>query len=110
MINDSYHTIYRIDRIKSLVVLDEKYHIPYNSRFEEDEFRKRVQFMYGGCIERVRFKYVGPDIDSVLDRLLTAVIESEEEGAYVVKAEVFGKGIDMWLRRQGDLIIILNSK
>lgn len=35
IISDSFPTIYRIDRIKGLTVLDEKFHIPYSSRFEE---------------------------------------------------------------------------
>lgn len=104
VINDSYPTIYRIDRIKELTVLDEKFRIPYRDRFEEGEFRKRVQFMYGGRLQKVRFKYVGPDIDAVLDRLPTAEIVSENDGEYVVSAEVFGKGIEMWMRSQGEYI------
>lgn len=107
VINDSFPTIYRIDRIQSLKVLEERFHIPYASRFEEGEFRKRVQFMYGGKLQKVRFKYSGPDIDAVLDRLPTAVIESEENGIYTVKAEVFGKGIDMWLRSQGENVSLI---
>lgn len=47
VINDSFPTIYRIDRIKSLKVLDERFSIAYKDRFEEGEFRKRIQFMYG---------------------------------------------------------------
>lgn len=104
VLNDSFPTIYRIDRIKSLKVLDERFHIPYSSRFEEGEFRKRVQFMYGGKLRRVTFKYTGTDVDVVLDRLPTAKILDEEDGAYTISAEVFGKGIDMWLRSQGDLV------
>lgn len=104
VINDSFPTIYRIDRIKNLKVLDERYHIPYRDRFEEGEFRKRVQFMYGGKLQKIKFRYLGPDINSVLDRLPTAQIISEENGAYVVQAEVFGKGIDMWLRSQGEFV------
>ena len=45
VLNDSFPTIYRIDRIKKLTVMEDRFHIPYNSRFEEGEFRKRVQFM-----------------------------------------------------------------
>lgn len=105
--NDSFPTIYRIDRIKGLKVLDEGFHIPYSSRFEEGEFRKRVQFMYGGKLRKVKFKYNGNDIDAILDRLPTAQIIDEEDGIYTVSAEVFGKGIDMWLRSQGDMISIL---
>lgn len=107
VINDSFPTIYRIDRIKKLKVLDEKFHIPYSSRFEEGEFRKRIQFMYGGKLCKVKFKYSGLDIDAVLDRLPTAQILSEENGSYIVQAEVFGNGIDMWLRSQGNYIEVL---
>ena len=102
--NDSYPTIYRLDRIKALNVLDERFHIPYSSRFEEGEFRKRIQFMYGGRLRKVKFTYSGLDIDAVLDRLPTAEITSEENGVYTVSAEVFGNGIDMWLRSQGEII------
>ena len=100
VLNDSFPTIYRVDRIKKLTVLDEHFHIPYSSRFEEGEFRKRVQFMYGGKLQTVKFKYSGPDIDAVLDRLPTAKVLDEDNGVYTVSAEVFGKGIDMWLRSQ----------
>lgn len=107
VINDSFPTIYRIDRIKNLRVLVEKFHIPYNCRFEEGEFRKRIQFMYGGKLQKVKFQYSGTDIDAVLDRLPTAQVLSEEDGVYTVLAEVFGKGIDMWLRSQGEMVTIM---
>lgn len=109
VINDSFPTIYRIDRIRKLKVLEEKFHIPYSSRFEEGEFRKRIQFMYGGKIQRVKFKYLGNDIDSILDRLPTAVIISEDNGTYTISAEVFGKGIDMWLNSQGNMITLIRE-
>nr|WP_294484684.1 WYL domain-containing protein [uncultured Anaerosporobacter sp.] len=104
IINDSFPTIYRIDRIKKLKVLEEKFHIPYSSRFEEGEFRKRIQFMYGGKLQKVKFNYIGTDIDAVLDRLPTAKIISEKNGIYSISAEVFGSGIQMWLRSQGNNI------
>ena len=94
-------TIYRLDRIKTLEVEQETFHIPYNRRFQEGEFRKRVQFMYGGRLQRVTFTYTGYDIDAILDRLPTAKILSEDNGTYQLEAEVYGKGIEMWLRSQG---------
>lgn len=106
--NDSFPTIYRIDRIKRLKVLNEGFQIPYSSRFEEGEFRKRVQFMYGGKLQKITFKYSGYDIDAILDRLPTAKIISEDEGKYIVRAEVFGKGIDMWIRSQGDFVEVIS--
>jgi predicted DNA-binding transcriptional regulator YafY len=107
VMDDAFPTIYRIDRIKSCRVLDEHYRVPYNERFEEGEFRKRVQFMYGGKLQKVKFKYKGESIEAVLDRLPTARILDEEDGVYTVSAEVFGKGIDMWLRSQGDWVEII---
>ncbi len=107
VINDSFPTIYRIDRIQGLKVLDEQFRIPYASRFEEGEFRKRIQFMYGGKLQKIRFKYTGYSVEAVLDRLPTAKIEAEEDGAYIISAEVFGKGIDMWLRSQGEYVTLI---
>ncbi|HHW95442.1 MAG TPA: WYL domain-containing protein [Mogibacterium sp.] len=109
VINDSFPTIYRIDRITKLKTLDEQFSIPYVSRFEEGEFRKRVQFMYGGKLQRVKFRYTGMDIDAVLDRLPTAEITDEDDEGYIVSAEVFGKGINMWLRSQGDYVSVIEG-
>lgn len=108
VLNDSFPTIYRIDRIKKLTVKSEKYHIPYVNRFEEGEFRKRIQFMYGGKLRKVKFKYSGLSLEAVLDRLPTAKILNEDNGVYTIEAEVFGDGIDMWLRSQGENVKILN--
>lgn len=107
VINDSFPTIYRIDRIKKYKIFDERFAIPYSSRFEEGEFRKRIQFMYGGKLQKVLFKYSGTDVDAILDRLPTAIIQDEDDGVYTISAEVFGKGIEMWLRSQGDLIEVI---
>lgn len=109
VINDSFPTIYRIDRIKKLKTLDEQFHIPYASRFEEGEFRKRVQFMYGGKLQKIKFRYTGPDVDAILDRLPTAEITDEDEEGYTISTEVFGKGIDMWFRSQGSYVSVLEG-
>ena len=60
--------------------------------------------MYGGKIQKVEFSYSGKDIDAILDRLPTAKILHEMGGVYTISAEVFGKGIDMWFRSQGDMV------
>ena len=104
ILNDSFPTIYRMDRIHSLKISKEKFNIPYKDRFEEGEFRKRIQFMYGGPLQKVRFKYSGISVEAVLDRLPTARILHEDESGYTIEAEVFGDGIKMWIRSQGELI------
>lgn len=104
-----FPTIYRIDRIAEYEVLEERFHIPYADRFEEGEFRKRIQFMYGGDLRRIKFRYKGLSIEAVLDRLPTAEVVSHDEGGYVVTAEVYGDGVDFWLRGQGDAVEVLDD-
>lgn len=107
--DDLFPTIYRIDRIRSFLVLDEHFTVPYKDRFQEGEFRKRVQFMYGGKLERIKFKYTGLSIEAVLDRLPTAEIVEQGEDGWIITAEVFGKGIDMWLGSQGELVELVEG-
>ena len=102
--DDLSPTIYRVDRLEQITVLDRHFPVPYVKRFSEGEFRKRVQFMYGGKLQTVRFTYIGPSVEAVLDRLPTAEVLGEKDGAYEIRAEVFGKGIDMWLQSQGAMV------
>ena len=50
-------------------MLEETFEIPYRDRFKEGEFRKRIQFMYGGRLRSIRFIYKGSSVEAVLDRL-----------------------------------------
>lgn len=101
---DPYPTIYRIDRIRVFRATGEHFTPAYAKRFQEGEFRRRVQFMYGGKLQKIRFKYTGPSIEAVLDRLPTAEILSQDDSGWLVSAEVFGKGIEMWIKSQGEYI------
>lgn len=105
--DDIFPTIYRIDRIQNYTVLDKHFDIPYRDKFEEGEFCKRIQFMYGGKLRRIKFKYTGKNVEAVLDRLPTAKIIEKTEDGYILTAEVFGNGIDMWIRSQGDAMEII---
>ena len=106
---DPYPTIYRIDRIEKVNITEDHFKIPYQNRFDEGEFRKRVQFMYGGKLQHIKFLYKGVSAESVLDRLPTAKVLEQDENGFVISAEVFGKGIEMWIRSQGDMVEILNE-
>ncbi|MCI8576117.1 MAG: WYL domain-containing protein [Lachnospiraceae bacterium] len=107
--NDRFPTIYRIDRIRSFQILNEHFCVPYKDRFEEGEFRKRIQFMYGGKLERIHFRYMGLSLEAVLDRLPTARVTRQDEEGFVIEAEVFGKGVEMWLRSQGSQVVMIRG-
>ena len=59
-----------------------------------------MQFMYGGKLKKIRFKYTGMSVEAILDRLPTAKVIRDGEGGKVIEAEVFGDGVDMWLKGQ----------
>lgn len=105
-----YPAIFRIDRIIDYRKLGEQFHVDYADRFQEGEYRKRVQFMFAGELMRVRFRYEGDSVDAILDRLPTAQILTEENRTYIIEAEVYGKGILMWLLSQGDAVEILKPQ
>lgn len=107
--NDTLPNIYRLDRIQKITILNEHFHISYDKRFSEGEFRKRVQFMYGGKLRKVKFKYTGLNINAVLDRLPSAKEKKENDGSYTVTVDVYGDGIDMWLRSQGAYVEVIDD-
>ena len=93
-----------------MTVTAEHFRVPFKDRFQEGEMRKRIQFMYGGELQRIRFEYTGPSLEAVLDRLPTARVEKKTPAGWILTAEVFGKGIDMWLKSQGDMVKRLDEK
>lgn len=107
---DDFKIIYRLDRIEDIRLLTEHFNINYTDRFQEGEFRKRVQFMYPGKLIKIKFKFWGDSIEAVLDRLPTAQIVDKDEDKYTIEAEVFGKGIKMWLLSQGDKLEVLEPQ
>lgn len=104
-----FPTIYRLDRIAEYEILDEHFHVPYADRFEEGEFRKRIQFMFGGELRTIKFLYKGLSIEAVLDRFPTAEVLQHDDKGWLVKAEVYGDGVDIWLRGQGYLIEVVDG-
>lgn len=104
-----FPTIYRIDRIAEFEILAEHFNVPYADRFQEGEFRKRIQFMFGGELRRIKFRYKGLSIEAILDRFPTAEIVEHNENGWLISAEVYGDGVNMWLRSQGDMVEIIKG-
>lgn len=97
-------TIYRIDRIQEVKVLDEHFQIPYSEKFEEQKFRDSTPLMFGGDIHRLKFWYSGPSLEAILDRIPTARVVKEEEGRWLLSAEVIGNGAEIWLKGQSGYV------
>ena len=104
-----FQTIFRIDRIARFAPTGASFRVVHRRKFSDGEFRKRIQFMYAGELRRVTFDYSGASVEAVLDRLPTARIISQKDGVYRITAEVYGNGIDMWLRSQGSVVKVVNA-
>ena len=105
-----FPTIYRVDRITACTVMDKHFKLPYSDRFQEGEFRKRIQFMHAGELMTITFRFTGPSPQAVLDRLPTARLLSKSEQGIVFEAEVYGHGIKMWLLSQGEFVEVLRPE
>ncbi len=103
---DVYRT-YRIDRLSGLKETGKTFRIPHSEKFHDGEFRKRVQFMYDGNLQKIQFRFFGSSIEHVLDRLPTANAKQISEDVYNVTAEVYGDGILIWLLSQGSQVEVL---
>ena len=84
--------------------------MPYANRFEEGQFRKRIQFMHMGKLVKLQFRFTGKDVESILDRLPTAREVSRDDSGVIIEAEVYGKGILMWLLSQGTMVEVLKPE
>ncbi|MBN1065542.1 WYL domain-containing protein [Clostridium botulinum] len=100
--------VFRIDRIREYKAIEDKFCISEDKRFEDGEFRKKVQFMYSGKLMKVRFEFIGQSLEAILDRLPTAKVIDKYDDKYLIEAEVFGKGIIMWILSQGSKIKVIS--
>lgn len=106
----NYPAIFRIDRIKEYELMNKKFKVTYADRFEEGEFRKRIQFMYAGRLQNIRLKYFGTNPEPILDRLPTARVVEKNAEECIIEAEVYGKGCMMWLLSQGSRVEVMKPE
>ena len=107
---DDIPLVFRIDRMSNINYTEKTFYIPYSKRFEDGEFRKRIQFMYGGKLKKFTFEFSGSSVEAMLDRLPTAKVIKSDGNIYTITAESYGDGIKMWLNSQGDNVKILEEK
>ena len=92
---------FRIDRIRQITGHRKKFTTEDTPAFDEGLLRQRSLFMWPGTLQTIRFEFTGPSVQAVLDKLPTARIIERDGRKYLIEAEVYGKGIKMWLLSQG---------
>ena len=66
--------------------------------------------MYAGKLQKVVLKYYGNNPEPILDRLPTARVIEQYDNECTIEAEVYGKGIIMWLLSQGRKVEVLKPE
>ena len=70
---NKYPAIYRIDRLDDYQVTRQHF-TEETCHFDEGEFRRRVQFMFGGKLRRVKYSCKNEALEANLDKLPTAKV------------------------------------
>lgn len=97
---------FRVDRIRQITVHRKKFAADAPA-FDEGLLRQRSLFMFPGKLQTIRFEFTGPSVQAVLDKIPTAKIIEREGHKYLIEAEVYGRGIKMWLLSQGAWVKVL---
>lgn len=95
---------YRVDRITKITEHRTSYSIPERNSFDEGELRKKIQFMFPGKEQKIRFEFTGPSVQAILDRMPTARIIEVDGNKKIIEAVTYGNGIKMYLLSQGSWV------
>lgn len=66
--------------------------------------------MYAGKLQKVILKFYGENPEPILDRLPTARVIEQHENECTIEAEVYGKGVIMWILSQGSKVEVLRPE
>jgi len=102
-----YPATFRLDRIHEYAVTGNRFYVAEKNRFQDGLFRQQVQFMQTGKLMKIKFRFWNKSVESILDRLPNARVTNQDSGV-LIEAEVFGKGIMMWLLSQGPHVEVLS--
>lgn len=66
--------------------------------------------MHAGELIKITFRFWGSSLQAILDRLPTAKVIGKDGDAFVIEAEVYGRGIKMWLLSQAQYLEVIKPK
>lgn len=101
---------FRIDRIKEIKDLNEKYDEKLYQQYNTGSMRNCLQFMYAGKLLTVKIRCKNCAVEAMRDRLPNNWLVKDEGEYKIYKAKVFGEGFIKWALSQSDNIEILEPK
>lgn len=101
---------YRVDRIVNIVEHRSRFELDKAHDFDEGELRSKIQFMFPGEYRKIKFEYLGPSVQAILDKIPTAKIIDIKGGVKIIEAETYGTGVNMFLLSQGKMVKVLSPQ
>ena len=102
-----YPAFFRIDRIKEIKDLNEKYDEKLYQQYNTGSMRNCLQFMYAGKLLTVKIRCKNSVVEAMRDRLPNNWLVKDEGEYKIYKAKVFGEGFIKWVLSQESNIEIL---
>ena len=105
--NYDFPAFFRIDRIVSFKLLDEKYSRAILEKYNVGKMKNSIQFMYAGQLMKVKLRCQKAVIEVVLDKLPNSEIIDMSKDFIILESEVFGQGLVKWILSQGNSVEVL---
>ena len=102
-----YPAFFRLDRIHSFDILDERCPPRLHEKYHLGKMRQCLQFMQAGELVHITLRCTKEALEAVKDRLPNHQMSDETEGLYIIKAQVFGEGFLNWVLMQGDQVEVI---
>lgn len=102
-----YPAFFRVDRIKNVKNLNEKYDAKFYQQYNTGNMRNYLQFMYTGKLLTVKIRCKNCAVEAMRDRLPNNWLVKDEGEYKIYKVKVFGEGFIKWVLSQGSNIEIL---
>lgn len=108
--NNEYPQYFRIDRITNIVEHRKHFEIDNAHQFDEGQLKEEIQYMYPGVYRKIKFEFSGPSVQAILDKMPTAKIVDVKGNKKIIEANVYGKGVNMFLLSQGSWVKVLEPQ
>lgn len=102
-----YPAFFRVDRIISFQMLEERYPRYLNTKYNVGEMRKCIKFMSAGQLIRVKLKIKPSVFEIVLDQLPNATIIDKNDNYIYIRAAIFKDGFIKWVLNQRNNVEVL---
>lgn len=102
-----YPAFFRVDRIKNVKNLNEKYDAKFYQQYNTGNMRNYLQFMYAGKLLTVKIKCKNCAVEAIRDRLPNNWLVKDKGKYKIYKVKVFEEEFIKWVLSQGSNIEIL---